>query len=205
MNHSITINNADGHNSPNICRTARTALAAIAILLCLIAPLHSSALDLKLQSVGVRAQVGEKSHVIGALQPESFRESDVEAVFGLPWEHPFPNAWEVRARLVTHAGVLKGQSNSALVIAAIPTITLGTKRGSFLIDTGLGLAYLSRHRFDLQDFGGPLQFALTLGMEVPLFDNIAAGYRFMHYSDAGFYAPGTIGADMHMVELLYRF
>jgi hypothetical protein len=46
---------------------------------------------------------------------------------------------------------------------------------------------------------------LTLGVEVPLFQNIAAGYRFMHYSDAGFYAPGTIGADMHMVELLYRF
>jgi hypothetical protein len=57
----------------------------------------------------------------------------------------------------------------------------------------------------LQDFGGPLQFALTLGIEVPLYGHAAAGYRFMHYSDAGFYAPGTIGADMHMVELLYRF
>ncbi|MFH2134720.1 MAG: acyloxyacyl hydrolase [Pseudomonadota bacterium] len=161
--------------------------------------------DLELQSVGIRLQVGEKSHVIGALQPESFRESDVEAVFGLPWEHQFQSGWEARARLVTHAGVLRGQSDSALVAVAIPTLTLGTQNGSFLIDTGLGLAYLSRHRFDLQDFGGPLQFALTLGIEVPLFQNYAAGYRFMHYSDAGFYAPGTIGADMHMVELLYRF
>lgn len=160
---------------------------------------------MELQSVGLRLQIGEKSHVIGALQPESFHETDVEAVFSLPWERPLHSGWEARARLVTHTGILRGQNESALVAVAIPTLAIGTPNGSFLIDTGLGLAYLSRHRFALQDFGGPLQFALTLGVEVPLFQNIAAGYRFMHYSDAGFYAPGTIGADMHMVELLYRF
>ena len=160
---------------------------------------------MQLQSVGLRLQIGEKSHVIGALQPESFHETDVEAVFSLPWERSLQSGWQARARLVIHAGVLRGQNESALVAVAIPTLALGTPNGSFLIDTGLGLAYLSRHRFALQDFGGPLQFALTLGVEVPLFQNIAAGYRFMHYSDAGFYAPGTIGADMHMVELLYRF
>jgi len=27
----------------------------------------------------------------------------------------------------------------------------------------------------------------------------------MHYSDAGAYGPHTIGADFHMVELIYRF
>jgi len=186
---------------PDLRHAARIVLAT---MLCLIAaPGQASNWDL--QSIGIRLQVGEKSRVIGALQPESFHESDIEAVFGLPWERMFQSGWEARARLVTHAGVLRGQSDSALVAVAIPTLTFGTQNGSFLIDTGLGLAYLSRHRFDLQDFGGPLQFALTLGMEVPLFDHFAAGYRFMHYSDAGFYAPGTIGADMHMVELLYRF
>lgn len=172
---------------------------------CLIAPRLGLAADLQLESAGIRLQIGEKSHVIGALQPESFHETDVDAVFSLPWERTFESGWKARARLVTHAGILRGQNESALVVAAIPTLTLGTQNGSFLIDTGLGLGYLSRHRFALQDFGGPLQFALTLGIEVPLFQNIAAGYRFMHYSDAGFYAPGTIGADMHMVEMLYRF
>lgn len=176
-----------------------------AAMLCLIAPRPGQAADMELQSVGVRLQIGEKSHVIGALQPESFNETDVEAVFSLPWQRQFESGWEARARLVTHAGVLRGQSDSALVAVAIPTFALGTQSGSFLIDTGLGLAYLSRHRFDLQDFGGLIQFALTLGIEVPLYRHIVAGYRFIHYSDAGFYAPGTIGADMHMVELLYRF
>ncbi len=161
--------------------------------------------DMALQSAGMRLQIGEKSQVIGQLQPESFRESDVELIFSLPWQRKFESGWEARARLVMHAGVLEGQSDSAFVAVAIPTLTLGKQRGSFLIDTGLGLAYLSRHRFDLQDFGGPLQFALTLGIEVPVYQHIAVGYRFMHYSDAGFYAPGTIGADMHMLALLYRF
>jgi hypothetical protein len=172
---------------------------------CLISPRLGQAADMELQSVGLRLQIGEKSHVIGALQPESFHETDVEAVFSLPWEQSLQSGWKARARLVTHAGILRGHNESALVAVAIPTLALGTPDGSFLIDTGLGLAYLSRHRFALQDFGGPLQFALTLGVEVPLYRHIAAGYRFMHYSDAGFYAPGTIGADMHMVELLYRF
>lgn len=182
-----------------------TALKTLLAVFSLLLPLQSNALDWILESLGGRLQVGEKSHVIGALQPESFRETDIEAVFSLPWQRQFESDWEARARLVTHAGILKGQSNSALVAVAIPTFTFGTQSGSFLIDTGLGLALLSRHRFDLQDFGGPLQFALTLGIEVPLYRHFAAGYRFMHYSDAGLYAPGTIGADMHMVGLLYRF
>ena len=32
-----------------------------------------------------------------------------------------------------------------------------------------------------------------------------AGYRFLHYSDAGFYGEHTIGADFHMIELTFRF
>jgi hypothetical protein len=190
---------------PNKRYPAVPVFAVAIAMFCLAAPRHSHAADMELQSVGMRLQIGEKSHVIGALQPESFQETDVSAVFSLPWAHPFQSGWHARTRLVTHAGVLRGQNNTALVAVAIPTIALGTQDGSFLIETGLGLAYLSRHRFALQDFGGPLQFALTLGIEVPLFQHIAAGYRFMHYSDAGFYAPGTIGADMHMLELLYRF
>ncbi len=177
------------------------ALAAMS----LFTPRHCHAADWALQSAGFRLQIGEKSHVIGALQPESFHEYDVVANFKLPWERQFQSGWGASTRLVTHVGVLRGQNKTALVAVAIPTIALGKQNGSFLIDTGLGLAWLSRHRFELQDFGGPIQFALTLGIEVPLYQHFAAAYRFMHYSDAGFYAPGTIGADMHMVELLYRF
>ncbi|MBU0690142.1 MAG: acyloxyacyl hydrolase [Gammaproteobacteria bacterium] len=188
---------------PNIRLVISVWLAMAIAMLCLVSPRHSHALDMELQSVGMRLQIGEKSHVIGALQPESFHESDIVANFSLPWAHQFQSGWQASTRLLTHAGVLRGQNDTALVAVAIPALAFGN--GSFMIDTGLGLAWLSKHRFALQDFGGPLQFALTLGVEVPLYRHIAAGYRFMHYSDAGFYAPGTIGTDMHMVELLYRF
>lgn len=179
--------------------------AGTLVMLCLVVPQHSHAVDLELQSAGVRLQIGEKSHVIGALQPESFHEYDVVANFRLPWEHRFHSGWVARSRLLTHAGVLKGQNQTALVAVAIPALAIGRTEGGVMLDMGLGLALLSRHRFALQDFGGPLQFALTLGIEVPLQRQFVTGYRFMHYSDAGFYSPGTIGADMHMIELLYRF
>lgn len=64
---------------------------------------------------------------------------------------------------------------------------------------------LSRHRFGTQDYGGYFQFALTAGVGVPLFERLGAGYRYMHYSDAGINGDHTTGADMHMLELSYRF
>ncbi|MDD5472194.1 MAG: hypothetical protein PHP05_09805, partial [Sideroxydans sp.] len=92
-----------------------TVFAVALTMLVLVAPGHSQAADIELQSVGFRVQIGEKSHVIGALQPESFHESDVSAVFGLPWERQLQSGWIARTRLVTHAGVLRGQNDSALV------------------------------------------------------------------------------------------
>jgi hypothetical protein len=64
---------------------------------------------------------------------------------------------------------------------------------------------LSKQRFGTQDFGGPFQFALTLGAGIPLSEQLGLGYRYLHYSDAGIYGPHTTGADIHMIELTYRF
>ncbi len=188
----------------NIKFTVIVFLATIAML-CLAAPRHSRAADLELRSLGVRAQIGEKSRVIGEAQPESFHEYDIVASFQLPWERQFQSGWGARSRLLTHAGVLTGENKTALVASAIPTLAFGRQDGQFKVEMGVGLALLSRHLFELQDFGGPLQFALTLGVGVPLNRRVEIGYRFMHYSDAGAYGSRTIGADLHMVELLYLF
>ena len=84
-------------------------------------------------------------------------------------------------------------------------LAIGTQDGRFTLDMGVGIALLSRHRYAQQDYGGPLQAALTLGFSVPLYERVAVGYRFLHYSDAGAYGHDTIGADFHMIELIYRF
>lgn len=172
---------------------------------CLVASRHSRAADLELRGMGVRTQIGEKTRVLGEEQPESFYEYDIVASFQMPWERQIWSGWGARARLQTHAGVLRGSNNTGLVVSAIPALAFGKQGGQFKIEMGVGLAWLSRHRFDRQDFGGPLQFALTFGAGAPLSRRVEAGYRFMHYSDAGVYGTGHIGADSHMVELIQCF
>lgn len=202
MKRTSTSKQAEAHPT-----TGRATVAALLGLMLsgAFAPHHACAEDMTLRSVSVRTQVGEKSRVIGQIQPESFYEYDLAASFQLPWEQRFPPGLEAQARLLTHLGILRGQNKTALVVTAIPVLVVGRQAGQLKADLGLGLAWLSRHRFELQDFGGPLQFALTLGVGAPLSRRVELGYRFMHYSDAGFYAPRTIGADMHMVEVHYLF
>lgn len=180
-------------------------LALTIFVLCVLAPWPSCAADLELPSVGVRARVGEK-RVLGTEQPESFREYDVIASFQLPWEgRHSPSGWGVGAKLLASAGVLRGAGKTALVASIIPVLALGSHDGRFTVDLGAGLALLSEHRYAQRDFGGPLQFALTFGVGVPLYQRVGVGYRFLHYSDAGAHGSDTIGADFHMVELIYRF
>jgi len=164
----------------------------------------SRAAEYELLSVGVRARVGEK-RVLGAVQPESFRQYDVTTAIRLPWEQPLRAGWAVGTRLLASAGVLEGAGKTALVASLIPVLAIGTQGGRLTLDLGAGLALLSRHRYAQQDFGGPLQSALTLGVSVPLYRRVGVGYRFLHYSDGGIYGENTIGADFHMIELIYRF
>jgi len=111
----------------------------------------------------------------------------------------------VGTRLLTSTGYLEGGGSSALVVSVIPVVAFGTRDGRFTVDLGAGLTVLSQSKFADQDFGGPLRGALTFGVSIPLYRRFGLGYRFMHYSDWGAYGPHTIGADLHMVELIYRF
>lgn len=160
--------------------------------------------DLRLMSVGVRARVTE-STVLGQAQPESFQEYDAVVHIGLPWERYSLSGWGVGTRLMGSAGVLRGAGETALVASLIPMLVFGSQDGRFTLDMGAGGALLSRDRFGTQDYGGPFQFALTLGAGFPLYQRLGVGYRFLHYSDAGINGSDTIGADFHMVELTYRF
>lgn len=179
-------------------------IAPTIFALCVLAPCPSRAGDLDLLSVGVRARVGEK-RVLGKEQPESFREYDAVASFRLPWKGNSASSWCVGTRLLASAGAIQGADKTALVVSVIPVLAFGSRDGRFAVDLGAGLTLLSKRRYAQQDYGGPLQFALTFGVGVPLYRRTGVGYRFLHYSDAGIYGPDTIGADFHMVELTYRF
>ncbi|WP_171160230.1 acyloxyacyl hydrolase [Usitatibacter palustris] len=167
-------------------------------------PWPCGAEDLRLLNVGVRAQVSGAT-VLGDVAPEEFQAYDASATFKLRWERYNEEGWGVGTRLMASAGALRGAGETALTVSLIPVLAFGTEDGRFTLDLGAGAALLSRHQFGTQDFGRPFQFALTFGVSAPLYDRVGVGYRFMHYSDAGLHGPHTTGADLHMIELTYRF
>ncbi len=159
---------------------------------------------LSLLSVNIRATLSS-TDVVGDMAPEEFREFGVSANFRLPWVWYSQSGWGAGTRLMASTGALSGGGENALVVSLIPLVAFGSQDGRFTLDMGAGGALLSRHRFGTQDYGGYFQFALTAGVSLPLFERLGVGYRFLHYSDAGMNGPHTTGADMHMLELTYRF
>ena len=151
----------------------------------------------------MRARLSEKKHN-WKRAPENFKKYEVSLNFGLPWKSYSTSGWGTGTRLMASAGMLRAEGESGLVVSLIPELTLGSEDGRFTLDLGAGGALFSRHRFGTQDFGGPFQFALTLGVGVPIYKKVGLAYRFMHYSDAGVNGSDTIGADFHMIEFSYR-
>jgi hypothetical protein len=178
-------------------------LVVLSFIWCLLASAPSYSEDLHLMSIGIRARVSGAT-ILGEQQPEEFQEYDLAANFRLRWQRYSASGWGVGTRLMASAGIMLGGGEKALVGSLIPGIAFGSEDGRFALDLGVGAALLSRHRFGTQDYGGPFQFALTVGVGFPLYKQLGLGYRFMHYSDAGVNGADTIGADFHMIEFIYR-
>ncbi len=157
-----------------------------------------------LHSVSLRARFSSFD-IIGDVASEKFWEYDVAAYFRSPWMLYTRSGWGTDIRLMSSIGVLYGDKDTALVISLVPLLAFGSQDGKFTLDMGVGGALLSRHKFATQDYGGYFQFALTAGVSIPLFWQLGAGYRYLHYSDCGIYGPHNTGADFHMLEVIYRF
>lgn len=178
-------------------------MLAMLVMLVACAP-PAFAADLNLLNIAMRAKVSDQ-RVLGKVQPVSFEEYDVMATFRLPQAYQIASRLGLESRLLASIGIFQGAGKTAVVASAIPALAIASQDGRFYADAGAGLAAMSRYRYAQQDFGGPLQFALTAGFGVPLYGHFGIGYRFLHYSDAALYSSSTIGADFHMLELLYRF
>lgn len=202
---TTTVNQACGRSSGAASRTAAVVRCALlGLLLGLLIPWPGRAEELRLLNVALRGSVSAET-VLGADAPETFREYSAALNCGLPWERYPESGWGVGTRLIAGAGALRGGGKTALVVSLIPGFALGSQDGRYFLDMGFGGALLSRHRFGTQDYGGPFQFALTAGAGFPLYQRLGAGYRFLHYSDAGLNGANTTGADLHMLEFSWRF
>ena len=179
-------------------------LLLLSFIWTLLVPAPSYSEEMRLLNLSFRARVSGAT-TLGEQQPEEFDEYDLAANFGLPWLRYPSSGWGVSTRLMASVGILRGGGENGLVVSLIPGVALGSEDGRFFLDIGAGGALLSRYRFGTQDYGGPFQFALTVGAGFPLYKRLGLGYRFLHYSDAGVNGPDTIGADFHMIEFSYWF
>jgi hypothetical protein len=162
--------------------------------------------DITLLSIGPRIGFGEKIPFMGKEQKYYFHLYDVAALIKLPWSWPIGESmWSLETRMIASAGLLTGANESGLMMTAVPVLALSAWKGLVTVDTGVGAGLFSNHTFGVQDFGGPVQIVATLGAQVSPFPHTYAGLRIQHFSDAGLYGASSLGVDMYISELGYRF
>jgi len=162
--------------------------------------------DMALLSIGPRIGFGEKVPLMGKEQQYYFHLTDVAAVIKLPWSRPLgESTWSLETRLIASAGLLTGANESGLMMTAVPDLALNGWEGLVTFDAGVGAGFFSNHKFGMQDFGGPVQIVATMGVRVNPLSHAYTGFRVQHFSDAGLYGLSSLGVDMYIIELGYRF
>ncbi len=162
--------------------------------------------EMSLLSIGPRLGFGEKIPLMGKEQKYYFHLYDVAAVIKLPWLWPLGGSpWSLETRLITSAGLLTAAGESGLMMTVVPELALSGWEGLVTFDAGAGAGFFSNYKFGMQDFGGPVQIVATMGVRVNPFSHAYTGFRVQHFSDAGLYGSSSLGVDMYIVELGYRF
>jgi lipid A 3-O-deacylase PagL len=162
--------------------------------------------DTMLLSIGPRIGFTGKSPFLGKEQKYAFHLTDIAATFKLPWSWPLGQSpWTVETRLITSAGVLTAAGDTGFMGTVIPGLALSGWNRFISLDAGLGAAFFSRSHYGTQDFGGRAQIAGTVGIQINPISCAFAGFRLQHFSDAGLYGSASLGVDMYIVEVGYRF
>ena len=182
------------------------SLAFVLLGLCFTAPVQSIAGDTTILSIGPRYGFSRSEPVLGKRQTELFDLVDIAGTFRLPWSWSLGDSpWGVETRLITSAGALFAAGDTGFIGTFVPDLALTGWNSLVSIDAGGGLAFLSRQKYGAQDFGGPVQLVLTFGLQVHPISHAFAGFRFQHCSDAGMYGSDSLGIDLYLIEVGYRF
>jgi hypothetical protein len=176
----------------------------LGLLLLLPEVSHSQeAEEIELISVGIRA-----GRNLGGIPPEEksdFYQFDVFSIFGFPGGWEWSNEWEGRYLWYLSAGVLRGGGENGFISTTGPGVRFTKRDWNVSLEFGTGLAFLSRQHYDDQDTGGHVQIVGQGGIFYHFPENIVAGWRFQHFSDAAIYGSNNRGVDIHLFELSYQF
>ena len=166
----------------------------------------SQAAESTLISIGLRGGFSDKTPLLGKQQREEFRLYDVDAIFRLPWRWPLgAGKWKLETGLITSVGLLEAAGDAGVMATVVPDLILTGWNEIISFDAGAGVGVFSRHQFGSQDFGGPAQFIAAIGIRFSPFTHSYAGFRLLHFSDAGLYGSGSLGVDLFVVEVGYKF
>jgi hypothetical protein len=158
-----------------------------------------------LLGIGPRYGIGGDSP-LGEEQKEDFRLYDVAAMLRLPWGWQYgSNSWGLETRFLASAGELAAAGQTSFMSTFVPLLALTSPNSSVSIDMGIGPGFFSNYKFGVQNFGGPMQIVGTAGIGFSMVSGFHAGYRFQHFSDAGMYGPTSLGVDMHIMDIRYKF
>ena len=167
---------------------------------------QSIAGDTTVLSIGPRYGFSRNEPLLGKRQTADFDLVDIAAIFRLPWSWPMGKSpWSVETRLITSAGALIAGEDTGLIATVVPTVALSGWKGFVSVDVGAGLGFLGREKYGTQEFGGHLQFVLTTALQIHPIPHAFAGFRLQHFSDAGIYGSDSLGVDLYMIEVGYRF
>jgi hypothetical protein len=156
---------------------------------------------LSLVAIGARYGTNAVTDKAGALD-----RVDVFWSWRTPYAWEFTPGWDIGARLNASAGAIRGQGETGAVGTLVPTLAVGDTDNAFSFEAGVGAALFTRWEYGtVEDFGGPLQFILDLGVNFRVYKRFGLGYRFQHWSDGGIHGEDNRGVEMHMFEFSYRY
>jgi len=162
---------------------------------------NTAKVPLSLIAVGARYGTNAATDKAGALD-----RVDVFWSWRSPFAWEFKPGWDIGARLNASVGALHGQGETGAVGTLVPTLAIGDTGNVFSFEAGVGAALLSKWQFGtVEDFGGPLQFILDVGVNFRVYKRFGLGYRFQHWSDGSIHGDDNRGVEMHMLEFSYRF
>lgn len=165
----------------------------------------SFAEDIGLVRVGPRVGLSVQTFM-GKEQAYNFQLYDIAAVFRLPWGWPLAETnWKIQTRLLTSAGVITGARESGLMGTIVPTVALTSPTGAFMVDAGVGAGLFSKYEFGRQNFGGPAQIVATTSIGINVRPHAYVGFRVQHFSDASIYGKSSLGIDLYLLEVGYKF
>lgn len=127
------------------------------------------------------------------------------------WTHQFQSGWAVKAHLDFNIaqidGKLAGANKGIVVLGVTPTLRFEPKSSPGFIEFGIGAHYFDEKTINSgKSVGTHFEFGDLLGVGVRFGakQQFEAGYRIIHYSNAGI-STNNPGLDFHQLRLQYNF